>query len=99
MNTITIDKEALIKQLRFDLDMIYTFDRYIRDAVESLAENISFGSVDSTLQSLRWNQHCKDMYKHRIIAVLEVIGVFDEDHGDTSDINVLKQKVDELESA
>lgn len=99
METITINKESLIKQLRFDLSMIHTFEEHIRESVELLAANSSFGVVDSTLQSLRWNQHCKDMYKHRIVAVLELIGVFDEEHGDTSDVDVLKQKVDELENA
>ena len=99
METITINKESLIKQLRFDLDMIHIFEGHIREAAESLAENSSFGMVDSTLQSLRWNQHCKEMYRHRIVAVLELIGVFDENRGDTSDVDVLRQKVDELESA
>lgn len=99
METIAINKESLIKQLRFDLDMIHIFEGHIREETESLAENSNFGMVDLNLQSLRWNQHCKDMYRHRIVAVLELIGVFDEDRGDTSDIDMLKQKVDKLESA
>lgn len=99
MNAITVNKETLIKQLRFDLSMIHTFEEHIRESVELLAVNSSFGVVDSTLQNLRWNQHCKDMYKHRIVAVLELIGVFDENRGDISDVDVLRQKVDELESA
>lgn len=99
METITIDKEVLIKQLRFDLDMIHIFEGYIKNEVEAFAQKATYGSAESTLQSLRWNQHCKDMYKHRIVAVLELMGIFDEVRGDTSSIDVLKQKVDELESA
>lgn len=98
MSKITIDKDRLMEQLRFDIQAYHSFNKHIGNTMELFLEQDGYGSEEHVLASLRWNRHCKELYKSRIVAVLTLIGVFDEEKGHTSDIRLLEQMVNELEA-
>ena len=93
---IIVDSERLLEQLRFDLMSIRNFDEYIKLAAEDLMRN-SFGNGEQVQERIRYNQHCREIYRARIVAVLELLGKFNETTGDTSDTESLERIINALE--
>ena len=92
---ITVDSQRLLEQLRFDLMCIHNFDEYIKLAAEDLMRN-GFGNGEQVLEHIRHNQHFRELYRARIVAVLELLGKFDEETGDTSDTKNLERIINAL---
>lgn len=95
MNLI-VDRERMIEQLRFDLMSVHNFDEYIKLAAEDLMRN-SFGNGEQVQEHIRYNQHYRELYRARIVAVLELLGKFNEATGDTSDTESLERIINALE--
>lgn len=93
---ITIDSQHLFEQLRYDLMMAHHFEHYIRLGTEELVRS-SFNSSKQIHERIRYNQHHRELYCARIVAVLELLGKFNEATGDTSDTENLERIINALE--
>ena len=93
---ITVDSKCLLEQLRYDLMLVHNFDEYIRIAAEELVR-MGFGNGEQILERIRLNQHFRELHRARIVAVLELLGKFNETIGDTSDTENLERIINALE--
>ena len=96
MASITINVENLLKQVKKDLDWAKSYHDRLTELANGFAE--SNVTAQAFVASVRYNREYRMVYLERAAAVLQAIGLFNEDSGDVVSAQCLRDVVARLES-
>ena len=95
-NSFIISKKELLKEVKSNLEAAISFNDNIWHLAESIPNSNACDGGESFISAIRYNQQCREVSLSCAAALLKLVGLFDEYHGDIANIANLSVIVDKL---
>lgn len=96
MASITLNVETLLNQVKEDLDRAKSYHDRLAELANDFAE--SNVTAQTFVSRVQYNRECRSVCLERAAAVLQAMGMFNEDSGNVVTLEHLRSIVERVES-